>query len=440
MTGKPAKKMNVWQLTMLTAANMLGAGIIMLPTKLAQVGTISILSWLVTALGALCLAHVFAQCGMYSRHRGGMGGYAAYRFGLAGYYLTNFSYSISLVVGIVAIAISAVGYIETLMQWNFSPLQGAFATIALLWIAGMANFAGSGWTGKISSVTVWGAILPVAFMSVVGWCWFDFDLYVQAWNPNRLPVFEAASESIVLTLWTFLGFESAAANMESIENPQRDVPRATFMGTLFVAMIYILSTNIMAGIVPNAELLTSNAPFGLAFSSMFNGRIGRVIMTMMVVSCCGALLCWQFTMSQVFKGCGESGAYPRVFAKLNRYGVPVWGMIILLTIQSGFALMTIDTNLFAQFERIVDLAVITNVLPYIICCLSLDKILAKAQVGWSARHRMTVFTMLGILYSCYAVYAAGLRPLFDAFFLLFLGYMLYLKTVDKNRLRRHVID
>ncbi len=440
MVGKPVKKMNVWQLTMLTAANMLGAGIIMLPTKLAQVGTISVLSWLVTALGALCLAHVFAQCGMYSNHRGGMGGYAAYRFGLTGYYLTNFSYSISLVVGIVAIAVSAVGYIATLFQWHLSPWEGAMATIALLWVAGTANFGGSHWTGRISSITVWGAILPVAFMSIVGWYWFDFDLYIEAWNPNRLPVFEAASESIVLTLWTFLGFESAAANMDSIENPQRDVPRATFMGTLFVAMIYILSTNIMAGIVPNAKLLTSTAPFGLAFSSMFNGSIGRVIMTMMVISCCGALLCWQFTMSQVFKGCGESGAYPRIFAKVNRKGAPVWGMLILLTLQSCFALMTVDANLFAQFERIVDLAVITNVLPYIVCCLSLDRILVRAQAGNSLRRQMVLFSCLGAVYSCYAVYAAGWRPLCDALFLLALGYVVYLKVVDKRQLQSHIMD
>ena len=72
--AKVTKKMNVWQLTMLTAANMLGAGIIMLPTKLAQVGTISVLSWLVTAVGSLLLAHVFAQCGMFTRHSGGIGG------------------------------------------------------------------------------------------------------------------------------------------------------------------------------------------------------------------------------------------------------------------------------------------------------------------------------------------------------------------------------
>ena len=61
-TGK--NKMSVLQLTILTAVNMMGSGIIMLPTKLAQVGALSIVSWLITAVGSMCLAYAFAKCGM----------------------------------------------------------------------------------------------------------------------------------------------------------------------------------------------------------------------------------------------------------------------------------------------------------------------------------------------------------------------------------------
>ena len=78
-----SNKMSVMQLTILTAVNMMGSGIIMLPTKLAQVGALSIVSWLVTAVGSMCLAYVFAKCGMYSKKGGGMGGYAEYSFGKA---------------------------------------------------------------------------------------------------------------------------------------------------------------------------------------------------------------------------------------------------------------------------------------------------------------------------------------------------------------------
>ncbi len=55
-------KMTVVELTLLTAINMMGSGIIMLPTKLAQIGTISIISWCITVSGALCLAFSFSKC------------------------------------------------------------------------------------------------------------------------------------------------------------------------------------------------------------------------------------------------------------------------------------------------------------------------------------------------------------------------------------------
>lgn len=80
-------KMSVLQLTILTAVNMMGSGIIMLPTKLAEVGTISILSWIVTAVGSMALAYAFAKCGMFSRRSGGMGGYAEYAFGKSGNFI-----------------------------------------------------------------------------------------------------------------------------------------------------------------------------------------------------------------------------------------------------------------------------------------------------------------------------------------------------------------
>ncbi len=430
--AKVTKKMNVWQLTMLTAANMLGAGIIMLPTKLAQVGTISVLSWLVTAVGSLLLAHVFAQCGMFTRHSGGMGGYAAYRFGLPGYFMTNFAYSVSLIIANVAIAVSAVGYGATLFGWQPHPGQIAAATMLLLWVAGVLNFGGSRWTGSISSVTVWGSLLPVLFLTVAGWFWFDSTLYIESWSPSETPFFSAVSESVTLTLWAFLGFESAAVNMDAIENPQRDVPRATFFGTLAVAVVYIASTNVMAGIVPNLDLLHSNAPFGLTFAVLFGGTIGKIVMAMMVVSCMGALLCWQFTLAQVFKSSAQNGVFPKVFSRLSKQGVPVNGTLILLVLQSLLALMTMDEYLFAQFERLVNLAVVTNVVPYLYCCLAAPTLLRVAGLPAKQILWMRGISALALAYSTYAMYAAGLEAIRGAVIVLFIGYLLYRGTVARR--------
>jgi putrescine:ornithine antiporter len=134
------RKMSVVQLTFVTAANMLGAGIIMLPTKLAEVGTISIISWIITSLGSLALAMAFARCGMFTTKPGGMGGYSEYAFGRVGHFMANYAYSVSIVIANVAIAITAVGYGAGFLETTFTPLQTCLYTIALLWIAAALNF------------------------------------------------------------------------------------------------------------------------------------------------------------------------------------------------------------------------------------------------------------------------------------------------------------
>lgn len=155
------KKMSVTQLIIITAVNMMGSGIVMLPAKLAQVGGLSIISWLVTAVGSLLLAYAFAKCGMYSQKSGGMNGYAEYTFGKAGNFLCGYSYGISIIIANVAIATSAVGYGATFLGAELTPGMTCLATIAVLWIATLPNFGGPGVTGKLSSITVWGVILPI---------------------------------------------------------------------------------------------------------------------------------------------------------------------------------------------------------------------------------------------------------------------------------------
>lgn len=210
------RKMSVVQLTFVTAANMLGAGIIMLPTKLAEVGTISIISWIITSLGSLALAMAFARCGMFTTKPGVMVGYSEYAFGRVGHFMANYAYSVSIVIANVAIAITAVGYGAGFLETTFTPLQTCLYTIALLWIAAALNFSGSRYSGKLSAITIWGAIIPVLGISIIGWHWFSPATWLASWNPNDLGLSDAVGNSIALTLWSFLGLESATVNMDAV--------------------------------------------------------------------------------------------------------------------------------------------------------------------------------------------------------------------------------
>ena len=420
-----SNKIGVVQLTILTMVNMMGSGIIMLPTKLAEIGTISIVSWLVTAVGSTALAYAFAQCGMFSKKSGGMGGYAEYSFGKAGNFMANYTYGVSLVIANTAIAISAVGYGSEFLGATLSPLSIALWTIFTLWLATILNFGGARITGNISSFTIWGVIIPVVGISIIGWKWFDSSMYVNSWNPHNVPTFEAIGVSISMTLWAFLGLESACANADAVENPEKNVPIAVLGGTLGAAVIYIVSTNVIAGIVPNLELANSTAPFGLAFAHMFDETIGKVIMGLMVMSCFGSLLGWQFTIAQVFKSSAEEGYFPAFFKKVTSKDAPIVGMVTITSLQTLLSLMTISPSLNKQFNVLVDLAVVTNVIPYLLSMAALA-VLLKAENVAPQKYKTTVFVaFIGSLYSIYALYAAGEQAMLYGSIVTFIGWTLY---------------
>ncbi len=418
-------KMNVWQLTILTAVNMIGSGIILLPAKLAEVGTISLYSWLITAGGSLALAYAFARCGTLSRKPGGMGGYAEYAFGKGGNFMANYTYGLSLVIANVAIAITAVGYGMVLFNTSLTPLQTGIWAIILLIVTTVANFGGARITGRIGAVTVWGVIGPVVAVAILGWFWFSGTTWTEAWNPRNLDFLPAVGSSISITLWAFLGLESANANADAVENPERDVPIAVLGGTIGAAIIYIVSTNVIAGIIPNAELAQSNAPFGLVFSTMFSPLVGQIVTAAMVIACIGSLLGWQFTVAQVFKSSADVGYFLPIFKWATKSGTPIVGMLVLLVAQIALSLMTISPELSSQFQKIVDFAVVTNLVPYVMSMAALITIQKIAKVPPGPALVTNIVAMIATVYSFYALYSSGEQALMLGGLAVFAGWTLF---------------
>ena len=420
------QKMNLVQLTFIVALNMMGSGIIMLPANMAQVGAISLLSWIVTALGSMAIAYGFAQAGLLNQRGGGMSAYAEDAYGKSGYFLVFYLYFLSLAIGNVAIASSAAGYLAAFVPWLAStPTATCIGVIGLIWLTTVANFGGPRITGRISSVTVWGVIIPVGLLSIVGWFWFSGDTFSAAWNPKGLTLMQGMGSSLALTLWAFLGMESAAQNSAAVENPKRNVPLACMLGTLGAAAGYVLSTTVIQGIVPNADLARSTGPFGLAYARMFNPTAGSIIMGLAVVACLGSLLGWQFTIAQTGKAAADQRMFPAWFASVNRLGAPVIGMIVMAVVQSLMALSTVSPTLSAQISALVNLAVVTNVIPYIIALSALPLMMGLAGVRGTKYRRNVVIAVVAMLYSVYAIYASGQGAVFGGMLVTGVGFIIW---------------
>jgi putrescine:ornithine antiporter len=374
----------------------------------------------------MALAYGFAQAGIFNQRPGGLAAYAEDGYGKDGYFQAFFLYFVSLAIGNVAIAISAVGYLATFFPgMSATPIATCMSVIALLWLTTVANFGGPSITGKIGAITVWGVIIPVGSLSFIGWFWFDAQTFSEAWNPQGLSLGEGMGSSIALTLWAFLGMESAAQNSDAVENPKRDVPLACLFGTLGAAVVYVLSTSVIQGIVPNAELANSTGPFGLAFAKMFNPTVGSVIMMLAVLACVGSLLGWQFTLSSTAKSAADEKMFPGAFSKVSASGAPITGMIIMGVVQTALALMTISPTLSEQFGALVNLAVVTNVIPYILALTALPIMMKANNVPSGVYTRNMVITMIALLYSVYALYASGGSAVMGGVLVLGITYIIW---------------
>ncbi len=180
----------------------------------------------------------------------------------------------------------------------------------------------------------------------------------------------------------------------------------------------------IAGIVPNMDLANSTAPFGLAFAQMFTPAVGKVIMALMVMSCCGSLLGWQFTIARVFKSSADEGYFPKVFSRVTKVDAPVQGMLIIVIIQTGLSLMTISPSLNSQFNVWLT-AVVTNIIPYILSMAALVIIQKMANVPSSKAKVANFVAFVGAMYSFYALYSSGEEAMLYGSIVTFLGWTLY---------------
>jgi putrescine:ornithine antiporter len=421
-----SKKMSLMGLTTLVAVNMMGSGIIMLPASMAQLGAVSLLSWVVTAIGSMAIAYSFAQLGVLCPRSGGMSAYSEEAHGKSSFFMASFLYYLSLAIGNVAIAISAVGYLTPFFPWLGTGAVPLFVgVVGLIWLTTLANFGGPRITGQIGTVTVWGVIIPVGMLCIIGWFYFKPDVFAAAWNPNNMAVGDAIAASIPLTLWAFLGMESAAQNSDAVENPKKNVPLACMLGTMGAAVVYILSTTVIQGIVPNAELANSTAPFAVVYAQMFNPTIGKIIMALAVLACVGSLLGWQFTLSQTAKYTADGRMFPKFFSKVSAKNAPIIGMVVAGVIQTLMAVSTMSPDATAQFNKLVNLAAVTNIVPYILSISALMVVMYKAKTVTHKFRTNLIAVFVAIFYSIYALYASGMEAVMGGTIVMMIGYLLY---------------
>ncbi len=424
--NKGKQQLGIWMTTSLVIGNMIGGGIFMMPSTLAEYGGISILGWLVSSLGAVLLAVVFSKLSRLVTGKSG-GPYAYARAGFGDYvgFLVAWGYWIAVWVAMAALAIAFVSAMSTFVPvLNEKPWIAVALGLAAVWFLTWINSLGIRTSGKLQVLTTLLKIIPILLIILGGFFFFE---------PQNFVPFNASEESAVgaiaitgtLTLYAFLGLESASVPSDNVKDPEKTIPRATMLGTVLTTALYILSTVAIMGLIPLDTLAKSPAPFADAMKIMTGETGSFIVAGGVAMAAFGALNGWILIQSQVARAISRDGLFPGVFKRENKAGVPVRGLVIGSLLCSILMLMNYSQGLVDQFKFVILLSTICTLVPYLFAVAAFVGI--SLEKGLQSKQKIHVYILGGLAFafSIWAVYGAGETAVFLGFILLMLGTPFY---------------
>src|SRR5690349_6533990 len=332
--GQSTPQFGLVSATALIVGTIVGVGIFNLPTSLATFGPISLVSMALTTVGALVLAMLFAALSRRLPADGGPYAYARAAFGNAWGFTNAWSYWITAWAGNAAIAVGWVLYVEHFINTGHNPVFSVLLVLVGLWIPAAINLSGVKNMGSVQVVTTIVKFVVLAFMATVGLFFINTANYVPV-NVSGQPDIAAIGGGMAIALFSYVGVETAAVAAAKVRDPDRNIPRATILGTLATAVVYMLSLIAVFGILPSSTLASATAPFSDAANAMFGGTwAGNLMALAVIVSGFGALNGWTMICAEMPLAAAKDGLFPQRFKRMSRTGVPSFGIVISTVLAS----------------------------------------------------------------------------------------------------------
>jgi APA family basic amino acid/polyamine antiporter len=349
----------------LIVGSIIGVGIFNLPSSLAAFGPITLVSMALTTVGALAFALLFAALSRRLPADGGPNAYARVAFGNRLGFMNAWSYWITAWAGNAAIAVGWVLYVEHFINKGQNKLYSVLLVLVGLWIPAAINLSGVKNMGSVQVITTIIKFAALAFMSTVGLFYISKANFTP-WNVSGGSAVNAIGGGMAIALFSYLGVETASVAAAKVRNPDRNIPRATVLGTIATAVVYMLSLTVVFGIVPTSKLATANAPFSDAANAMFGGTwAGNVLAIAVIISGFGALNGWTMICAEMPLAAANDGLFPERFKRMSRNGVPAFG-IIASTVLASVAMIVnyLGAGGATVFTTLVLMTGITSAIPY----------------------------------------------------------------------------
>ena len=369
----------------LIVGSIIGVGIFNLPTSLASYGPISLVSMALTTVGALALALLFATLSRRLPADGGPYAYARVAFGNRIGFANAWSYWITAWAGNAAIAVGWVLYVEHFINTGHQKIFSVLLVLVGLWLPAAINLSGVKNMGSVQVGTTIVKFVALAFVATVG-LFYVHRVNFTPWNVSGDSAISAIGGGMAIALFSYLGVETAAVAAAKVRDPDRNVPRATVLGTIATAVVYLLSLTAVFGILPTSRLASATAPFSDAANAMFGGTLaGDLMAVAVIVSGFGALNGWTMICAEMPLAAANDGLFPPRFRRLSRNGVPAFGIVISIALASIAVIVNyLGSGGATVFTTLVLMTGITSAIPYGFSAL--------AQLKWRWIDRRTVHT------------------------------------------------
>lgn len=373
-----------WDLLAVVINGIIGAGIFGLPKEVySLIGSYSLIAFVACALVVTLIVLCFAEVGSRFDQTGGPFLYAREAFGPTVAFEVGWLVWLARITAFAANCNLMVSYLGFFWPPASSAVPRALIIIGVVLSLASLNVLGVRQAAIVSNCFTVGKLIPILIFITAGL----FFLNPQAYAFGPAPSTGAFSQSVLLLVYAFTGFEMAAIPAGEIRNPQKHLPRALLLAMAVVATLYILIQVVCIGTLP--ELATSKKP--LADAGMhFMGTAGAAIISAgAIISITGNLNIILLSGSRVPFAMAEEKQLPAFLAGVHRRFLTPY-----IAIAVTASLMLVLT-LRASFVAALTISAIARLVTYAATCAALPVLRRRAGIP-SAAFRLPGGTIIAI--------------------------------------------
>jgi APA family basic amino acid/polyamine antiporter len=345
MPSQFARKLNLFDATMIVISGIIGSGIFINPYVVAQTVKTPFLIlavWVAGGLIALAGAFVFAELSTVMPRVGGQ--YAFFREAFHPLVAFLHGWSLLFIIQSGATAAVAVAFAEYLKPlFNFSDRLVTPVAVAIL--LGLAAFHALGIKpgAILINVITFGKTLAIAALVAGAFLLTKRSgITFEPLTPPDLKGFGLLSAffaGLVPTMFSYGGWQNLNFVSEEVKEPLRNLPRAILIGVLCVIAVYV-SANFAYVHTLGAEALAGTKTPAADMASRLVGPTGaKVISFLIVISTFGFLNLALLTAPRVYYAMGADGVFFKFLGRLSpRFQVPTAAILLQGILASLFAL------------------------------------------------------------------------------------------------------